>query len=184
VKQASHESHLVFDRTSRALVGVINLNEIVRGSFQSAYLGYYAFEPHSGQGFMSAGMALVLQRAFRQLGLHRVEANIQPDNRIVVIFRHRDIAPWAPQDVFRFRFMVECSLYMLAFALLPFVVYHLNAPQRLVWASCSALLGAVGVGLSGQFGPYLAGLAWLLVISGVMFFRLLVVVERAGSSNP
>jgi ribosomal-protein-alanine N-acetyltransferase len=29
---------------------------------------------------MSAGLALVLRQAFRQLGLHRVEANIQPDN--------------------------------------------------------------------------------------------------------
>jgi ribosomal-protein-alanine N-acetyltransferase len=79
-KRPSCESHLVFDAPSQHLVGVINLNEIVRGSFQSAYLGYYAFEPFSGQGFMRAGMVLVLQRAFGELGLHRVEANIQPEN--------------------------------------------------------------------------------------------------------
>jgi ribosomal-protein-alanine N-acetyltransferase len=64
-----------------ALVGVINLNEIVRGLFRSAYLGYYAFEPLSGAGYMSEGLALVLDRAFGALRLHRVEANVQPGNR-------------------------------------------------------------------------------------------------------
>lgn len=32
------------------LAGVININEIVRGSFRSGYLGYYAFLPHKGSG--------------------------------------------------------------------------------------------------------------------------------------
>jgi ribosomal-protein-alanine N-acetyltransferase len=62
------------------LVGVINLSEIVMGSFRSAYLGYYAFAPHAGQGYMKEGLRLVVRRAFGELGLHRVEANIQPDN--------------------------------------------------------------------------------------------------------
>jgi ribosomal-protein-alanine N-acetyltransferase len=79
-RQSSYACHLVLDARTRALVGVINLNEIVRGSFQSAYLGYYALEPHAGRGFMSAGLAGVLRRAFRELGLHRLEANIQPGN--------------------------------------------------------------------------------------------------------
>jgi RimJ/RimL family protein N-acetyltransferase len=63
------------------LCGVINLSEIVRGSFESAYLGYYALAPHAGKGFMSAGLELVLDRAFGELGLHRLEANIQPKNQ-------------------------------------------------------------------------------------------------------
>jgi RimJ/RimL family protein N-acetyltransferase len=63
------------------ICGVINLSEIVRGSFQSAYLGYYALAPHAGKGFMSAGLELVLGRAFNELGLHRLEANIQPKNQ-------------------------------------------------------------------------------------------------------
>jgi ribosomal-protein-alanine N-acetyltransferase len=63
------------------LCGVINLSEIVRGSFESAYLGYYALAPHAGKGFMSAGLELVVHRAFGELGLHRLEANIQPKNQ-------------------------------------------------------------------------------------------------------
>jgi ribosomal-protein-alanine N-acetyltransferase len=73
-------AHLVVDARSGELAGVINLSEIVRGSFQSAYLGYYALLPHAGSGRMDAGMRLVLRRAFTELKLHRVEANIQPGN--------------------------------------------------------------------------------------------------------
>jgi [ribosomal protein S5]-alanine N-acetyltransferase len=62
------------------LVGVVNVSEIVRGSFQSAYLGYYAFEPLAGQGFMQEGLGQVIARAFRTMRLHRLEANIQPSN--------------------------------------------------------------------------------------------------------
>ena len=63
-----------------ALAGAFNLGEIVRGGFQSAYLGYYAYPGFDGQGVMARGLALVLAEAFGALGLHRVEANIQPGN--------------------------------------------------------------------------------------------------------
>ena len=62
------------------LAGVIHINEIVHGSFRSGYLGYYAFVPHHGRGYMTAGLRAVLSRAFRGLRLHRLEANIQPGN--------------------------------------------------------------------------------------------------------
>jgi ribosomal-protein-alanine N-acetyltransferase len=63
------------------LVGVINLNQIVRGLFQSAYLGYYAFQPFAGAGYMTEGLSLVLDQAFDSLGLNRLEANVQPRNK-------------------------------------------------------------------------------------------------------
>jgi RimJ/RimL family protein N-acetyltransferase len=50
-------------RGSGDLVGVINLSEIVRGAFQSAYLGSYAFVPHTGRGYMTEGLALALRWA-------------------------------------------------------------------------------------------------------------------------
>ncbi|HEY1786640.1 MAG TPA: GNAT family protein [Verrucomicrobiae bacterium] len=68
-------------RATGELVGVINLNNVVHGHFQCAAAGYYAFLPHAGKGLMREGLALVLKYAFQKLKLHRVEANIQPDNR-------------------------------------------------------------------------------------------------------
>jgi ribosomal-protein-alanine N-acetyltransferase len=62
------------------LAGVYNLSQIFYGQFGNAYLGYYAFEPHAGRGLMRAGIELLLDHAFGELGLHRVQANIQPDN--------------------------------------------------------------------------------------------------------
>jgi ribosomal-protein-alanine N-acetyltransferase len=72
---------LVCRRADATITGVVNLNEIVRGAFQSAYLGYCAFRPYAGQGHMTEGLALVLRHAFRGLGLHRLEANVQAGNR-------------------------------------------------------------------------------------------------------
>jgi ribosomal-protein-alanine N-acetyltransferase len=67
-------------REDGAIVGVFNLSEIVRGLFQSAYSSYYVHADHAGQGYMSEGLQLLLREAFGPLGLHRVEANIQPGN--------------------------------------------------------------------------------------------------------
>ena len=75
----AHVSYWILTETDE-LAGVVNINEIVRGSFRSGYLGYYAFAPHHGRGYMTAGIRAVVSRAFRQLGLHRLEANIQPEN--------------------------------------------------------------------------------------------------------
>ena len=80
-RKASQESYFVCLIETGELAGVINLNEIVRGSFQSAYLGYYAFEPFAGEGYMTEGLSLVLDQAFGALGLNRIEANIQPSNK-------------------------------------------------------------------------------------------------------
>lgn len=62
------------------IAGVININEIIRGSFQSAFLGYYVVNNFSGRGIMSNGLKKVMNEAFDRHGLHRLEANIQPEN--------------------------------------------------------------------------------------------------------
>lgn len=71
---------LVIRRADAALAGVVNFSEIVRGAFQSAYVGYYGFNGMTGHGYMTEGLALALDFAFRAQGLHRIEANVQPDN--------------------------------------------------------------------------------------------------------
>ena len=63
-----------------ALTGFFNIGEIVRGNFQSAFLGYGGVAEFAGQGYMTEGLELVLREAFTTLKLHRIEANIQPGN--------------------------------------------------------------------------------------------------------
>ena len=79
-RHATHVGLLVCRREDNAPVGVFNFSEIVRGAFQSAYLGYYGFAEHAGQGYMSEGLALVLRVGFGTLRLHRIEVNVQPTN--------------------------------------------------------------------------------------------------------
>lgn len=75
-----HAGLLICHTGDDAITGVVNLNNIVRGSFLSASLGYYAGAPYAGQGLMREGLELVRSYAFSTLGLHRLEANIQPKN--------------------------------------------------------------------------------------------------------
>jgi [ribosomal protein S5]-alanine N-acetyltransferase len=71
----------IYLRETDALVGVVNISEIVRGVFLSAYLGFYGHAGYAGQGLVREGVQLVVGRAFRTLKLHRLEANVQPANR-------------------------------------------------------------------------------------------------------
>lgn len=63
-----------------SLVGAFNFSEIVRGAFQSAYLGYYALVPNAGHGYMTEAFALALDAGYGRLRLHRIEVNVQPSN--------------------------------------------------------------------------------------------------------
>ena len=62
------------------IAGLFNISEIVRRVFQSAYIGYGGVAGLEGQGYMTEGMRLDLDHAFTDMGLHRLEANIQPGN--------------------------------------------------------------------------------------------------------
>lgn len=79
-QQPAQQLHLVCRVEDDALCGVMNVTEIVRGPLRGANLGYYAFTPMTGQGYMTEGMQLVLGQAFGPLDLHRLEANVQPHN--------------------------------------------------------------------------------------------------------
>jgi ribosomal-protein-alanine N-acetyltransferase len=76
----SNEKLLVCRNEDGALLGCMNLNEIVRGSFQNAFLGYWIGAPYARRGYMAEALRLAMRHAFETLGLHRLEANIQPDN--------------------------------------------------------------------------------------------------------
>ena len=68
------------ERASGRIVGVVNFSDIVRGALQGAYLGYYAVAGGTGRGLMTEALSFAIGHAFGDLGLHRLEANIQPSN--------------------------------------------------------------------------------------------------------
>lgn len=80
MERDDHAGFLLCRRDDHAIAGVVNLNNLVHGAFLSASLGYYSVAGQTGQGFMTQGLDQVIRVAFRAMGLHRVEANIQPGN--------------------------------------------------------------------------------------------------------
>ena len=98
-QRGDHEGLLVCLKDTHDIAGVINLNNIIRGSFLSASVGYYATARLTGRGYMAEGLNLVKAYAFNELGLHRIEANIQPGNERSINlvkrcgFRHEGASP-------------------------------------------------------------------------------------------
>ena len=77
---ASAECILICARGTGHIVGAVAIGDIIRGSYQRATVGYNAFIDSARQGHMSEGIRLVFEFAFEELGLHRLEADIQPGN--------------------------------------------------------------------------------------------------------
>ena len=62
------------------LVGHLNLGNIVRRAFSSAYAGYWIDARVAGRGVIPTALALAVDHAFGAAGLHRIEVNIRPEN--------------------------------------------------------------------------------------------------------
>ena len=62
------------------IAGEVNLNNVIRGAMQSGTIGYWIDQRHAGHAYVSEGVAVLMQFAFEQLGLHRVEICIVPRN--------------------------------------------------------------------------------------------------------
>jgi ribosomal-protein-alanine N-acetyltransferase len=82
-----HRTFLIHANTTEGdhdLVGKVNVTNVVRGRALGATLGYDAFDPYAGRGLFGEGLRLVVDLAFgpepRGMGLHRLEANVQPAN--------------------------------------------------------------------------------------------------------
>lgn len=65
---------------SERLVGHLNLGNIVRRAFSSAYAGYWVDHRAAGRGVIPTALALAVDHAFGPGGLHRIEVNIRPEN--------------------------------------------------------------------------------------------------------
>jgi [ribosomal protein S5]-alanine N-acetyltransferase len=60
--------------------GQLNVAGLVRGSMESAHIGYWVDQRVAGRGVMPTSVALVVDHCFASVGLHRIEVNIRPEN--------------------------------------------------------------------------------------------------------
>jgi [ribosomal protein S5]-alanine N-acetyltransferase len=74
--------------------GQLNVAGIVRGSMDSAHVGYWVDQRFAGRGVMPTAVALVVDHCLGPVGLHRIEVNIRPENvasrRVVEKLRFRE----------------------------------------------------------------------------------------------
>jgi len=62
------------------IVGSISLTQIERGAFMCGRLGFSVDASGEGRGLMREALTAVVDFGFRDVGLHRIEANHQPQN--------------------------------------------------------------------------------------------------------
>ena len=67
-------------RVEGRLAGQVTIDNIVRGALRSGYLGYWIDREVAGRGMASLAVALVCDHAFGAVGLHRLQADIRPEN--------------------------------------------------------------------------------------------------------
>ncbi|WP_328907803.1 GNAT family N-acetyltransferase [Streptomyces sp. NBC_00234] len=97
--EGSNLGYVIRVQETGAAAGMVNINSIIRGRYQGASLGYAAFAPSAGRGYMTEGLTIALRHAFNDLRLHRLEANIQPANKASLAlvqrlgFRYEGMSP-------------------------------------------------------------------------------------------
>jgi ribosomal-protein-alanine N-acetyltransferase len=63
------------------LAGQLNVANILHGSVSSASIGYWIGKDFAGRNATPIAVALAIDHLFDQLGLHRVEIDIRPENK-------------------------------------------------------------------------------------------------------
>ncbi len=63
-----------------SFAGEINVNNIVRGAFQNAYIGYWIDQARAGSGYMPEAVVVTLKYCFEELHMHRLQISIIPRN--------------------------------------------------------------------------------------------------------
>jgi ribosomal-protein-alanine N-acetyltransferase len=76
----NQKSFFVVTAARRQLAGVVNILDIALKATPVGRLAYFAFVPHAGLGLMREGVARVIDVAFCELDLARLDADIQPGN--------------------------------------------------------------------------------------------------------
>ena len=79
-REGSARSFLLLLRDADTVIGGLTISHIRRGVSQTASLGYWLGEAHTGQGYMTEALRTAIPFAFTELKLHRIEAACLPKN--------------------------------------------------------------------------------------------------------
>ena len=80
-KQGTDFGYYIFKKEdSKGIIGYIAISNIVRGVFQSGFLGYDVDENENGKGIATEAIKKVIEVSFNEINLHRLEANVIPAN--------------------------------------------------------------------------------------------------------
>lgn len=70
----------IYLHDTHELIGQIGLFKIERGPAQKGMVGYSLDKDYNGKGYMTEALPLILDFAFNELKLHRIEAEVMPQN--------------------------------------------------------------------------------------------------------
>ena len=73
-------TYFLMDQSANLLMGGISLTHITYGMSRSANLGYWMGIHHAGKGHMKKAVPAILDYAFSELGLNRIQAGCLPEN--------------------------------------------------------------------------------------------------------
>ncbi len=62
------------------VVGQMNVSNVVHGALRSCTIGYWVDAALAGRGIAPTALAVLIDHCFAQVGLHRVEVDIRPEN--------------------------------------------------------------------------------------------------------
>ena len=79
-KQGTHFLFGIFSKRTGELVGQIDIFKINEG-LRWGNLGYHTINNHWGKGYASEASRMALKLAFDEMGFHRIEAGIEPQNK-------------------------------------------------------------------------------------------------------
>ena len=71
----------IFKTGKQKIIGSIALNNVFHGSMLSCSLGYRLDKNEINKGYATEAVKRIIDYAFNDLGLHRIEANIMPENK-------------------------------------------------------------------------------------------------------
>ena len=80
-EKRGYHFYIFADCEPERLIGIIRISSIVWGAFRSCFMGYKMDKDYVNRGYMTMAVKLVTQFAFKEIGLHRIEANVMLWNK-------------------------------------------------------------------------------------------------------